>query len=124
MESVKLWIALTPEQFDALNSGQDVQPDEFSGRFGLRTSPLEAVERAQYFMDWTPQGLKGEYHHKQFKVMEVEVSALGYMQKMESGILAKTKPGEYRWHGSLKHEERDEQGRVLYRFSDTASEII
>ena len=124
MESVTLWIALSPQQFADLNSEKEVQPDEYSQRFGLRTSAVEAVDRAQYFMDWTPQGLKGEHHQKQFTVLQVEISALGYLQKMEAGILAKTKPGEYRWYGNLKQEERDDQGRVLYRFSDTAAEII
>ena len=124
MESVTLWIALTPQQFSDLNAGKEVQPDEYSQRFGLRTSAAEAVERAQYFMDWTPQGLKGEHHQKQFTVLQVEISALGYMQKMESGILAKFKPGEYRWHGTMKQEEHDHHGRLLYRFSDTAAEII
>ena len=43
---------------------------------------------------------------------------------MGAGILEKTGPDEYRWceyHwiGCLKQEDRDEQGRVLYRISDT-----
>ena len=51
---------------------------------------MEAVNRAQYFMDWTPDGLKGEYHQKDYAVMEMEISALGYLQKVEGGILEKT----------------------------------
>ena len=39
--------------------------------FGLRLGPAEAVDRAQYFMDWTPDGLKGEYHQKDYAVMEI-----------------------------------------------------
>lgn len=124
MESVSLWIALTPEQFSTLNSGKEIEPDPYSQRFGLRTSPGEAIDRAQYFMDWTPEGMKGEHHQKEFTVCQVEISALGYMQKMEAGTLAKTKPGEYRWYGTMKHEERDDQGRVLYRFSDTAAQVL
>ena len=99
MESLKLWIALTPKQLEELNKGNEVFPDEYSGRFGLRLGPKEAVDRAQYFMDWTPEGLKGEHHQKDYAVMEMEVFALGYLQKVESGILEKTKPTEYRWHG-------------------------
>eukprot|EP00435_Cladocopium_sp_Y103_P062544 s582_g24.t1 len=51
MESLRLWLALTPKQVEDFNKGQEVQPDEYSNRFGLRTTPTEAVERAQYFMD-------------------------------------------------------------------------
>ena len=64
MESIKLWIALTPKQLEELNKGNEVFPDEYSGRFGQRLGPKEAVDRAQYFMDWTPEGLKGEFHQK------------------------------------------------------------
>ena len=113
MESLKLWIALTPKQLEELNKGNEVFPDEYSGRFGLRLGPKEAVDRAQYFMDWTPEGLKGEHHQKDYAVMEMEVFALGYLQKVESGILEKTKPTEYRWHGPVKCEEWDGKGRFV-----------
>ena len=45
------------------------------------------MDRAQYFMDWTPEGLKGEHHQKDYAVMEMEIFALGYLLKVESGIL-------------------------------------
>ena len=124
MESLKLWIALAPKQLEELNKGNEVFPDGYSGRFGLRLGPAEAVDRAQYFMDWTPDGLKGEYHQKDYAVMEMEISALGYLQKVEGGILEKTKPTEYRWHGPVKHEEWDSQGRMLYRISEMAAKFI
>ena len=124
MHSLTLWVALTPEQFDDLMNERDIQPDEYSWRFGLRPTPLAAVERAQTFMDWTPNGPKGQYHKKDFKVCQVEVTALGYMRKMEEDILTKPKAGEYRWHGKLNHEERDEQGDLLYRFTEVAVEFI
>ena len=41
MESLKLWIALTPKQLEELNKGNEVFPDEYSGRFGLRLGPKE-----------------------------------------------------------------------------------
>jgi len=41
-------------------------------------------------------------------------------RKMEAGILANHKPGEYRWYGAMQREEQDEQGRLLYRFGDAA----
>ena len=57
-------------------------------------------------------------------VLELEVSALGYLQKVEGGILEKMNPREYRWHGPLRQEELDEQGRVLYRISEKAIQFI
>ena len=61
MESIRLWLALTPKQFEDLNNGKEIQPDEYSKRFGLRKDPIAAVKRAQYFNDWTPEGPKGEF---------------------------------------------------------------
>ena len=81
---------MTSKQLEELNKGNEVFPDEYSGRFGLRLGSKEAVDRAQYFMDWTPEGLKGEHHQKDYAVMEMEVFALGYFVKVESGILEKT----------------------------------
>ena len=124
MEPLKLWIGLNPEQLEALDQSKEVFPDEYSGRFGLRTGPVDAVTRAQYFMDWTPDGLKGEYHQKDYVVLELEVTALGYLQKVEGGILEKMNPREYRWYGPLKQEELDGQGRVLYRISERAVQFI
>ena len=124
METLKLWIGLNPEQLEALNQNKEVFPDEYSGRFGLRTGPVDAVTRAQYFMDWTPDGLTGKYHQKDYVVLELEVTALGYLQKVEGGILEKMNPREYRWHGPLKQEELDEQGRVLYRISERAVQFM
>ena len=71
METLKLWIGLNPEQLAALNQNKEVFPDEHSGRFGLRTAPDDAVNRAQYFMDWSPEGLKGEYHQKNYVALEM-----------------------------------------------------
>ena len=48
MESLKLWIALEPNQLEELNKGNEsFFPDEYSGRFSLRLGPVEAVSRAQ-----------------------------------------------------------------------------
>ena len=91
MESIRLWLALTPKQFDDLNNGKEIQPDEYSKRFGLRKDPIAAVERAQYFNDWTPEGPKGEFCAKDYVLVEVELTAIGYLQKAEAGILLKYK---------------------------------
>ena len=50
MESIRLWLALTPKQFEDLNNGKEIQPDEYSKRFGLRKDPIAAVERARTSM--------------------------------------------------------------------------
>ena len=55
----------------------------------------DAVNCAQYVMDWTPDGLKGECHQKDSVVVEVEIASLGYLQKVEGGILQKIRPMEY-----------------------------
>eukprot|EP00435_Cladocopium_sp_Y103_P056018 s780_g18.t1 len=120
MSSVSLWLALSPKQFADLNAGKDVHPDEHSGRFGLRRSAGAAVDRAQYFNDWTPDGLKGEYHQKGYVVLELEFTAFGYLNKMEEDVLQKMTPQEYRWYGPIRAEQRDSEGRLLYRFSDEA----
>ena len=60
-------------------------------RFGLRKDPVAAVERAQYFNDWTPEGPKGEFCAKDYVLVEVEVTAIGYLQKAEAGVLLKYK---------------------------------
>lgn len=81
-----------------------MQPDD-SQRFGLRSAVGAAVDRLQYFMDWTPHGLKDEHHQKEFTVLQVEIPALGQLQKMEAGILEKTKPGRYQWHGKTNRRK-------------------
>ena len=124
MESIRLWLALTPKQFEDLNNGKEVQPDKYSKRFGLRKDPVAAVERAQYFNDWTPEGPKGEFCAKDYVLVEVEVTAIGYLQKAESGVLLKYKPNEYRWQGAMRSEEYDQCGNLLYRFSKEAHQII
>ncbi|CAJ1350900.1 unnamed protein product, partial [Effrenium voratum] len=116
----QLWVALTPEQWNALDTG--ALPDENSGRFGLRTTAAEALDRAQFFMDWTKEGPKNQYPHSVFTVCQVHLTTLGYVKKMEGNVLQKMdKPGEYRWWGALKREESDEQGRLLFRVSERLS---
>ena len=117
MESIRLWLALTPKQFEDLNNGKEIQPDEYSKRFGLRKDPVAAVERAQYFDDWTPEGPKGEFCAKDYVLVEVELTAIGYLQKAEAGILLKYKPNEYRWQGTMKAMEFDQNGNLLYKFA-------
>ena len=118
MDSIRLWLALTPKQFEDLNNGKEIQPDEYSRRFGLRKDPVAAVERAQYFNDWTPEG------PKDYVLVEVELTAIGYLQKAEAGILLKYKPNEYRWQGTMKSVEFDQNGNLLYKFAADAHQIV
>ena len=59
-DGLVLYVGLTPLQRISLFSGEAVQPDSNSQRFGLRTAPRAAIERAHYFMEWSPEGPKGE----------------------------------------------------------------
>ena len=58
--TLTLWIALTKAQFDDLVNGKPVIPDEYSNCFGLRCAMLKAVERANLFMSWSPEGSSQE----------------------------------------------------------------
>ena len=100
-----------------MNNGKGVQPDEYSKRLGLRKD-------AQYFNDWTPEGPKGEFCAKDYVLVEVELTAIGYLQKAEAGILLKYKPNEYRWQGTMKALEFDENGNLLYKFGSEAMKIV
>ena len=111
MESLLLWVAFSPQQYAALNEGKEVIPEEYSKRFGLRRAMLKAVERAHLFMDWSPQGEKGETHPKDYVAIQIEISTLGYLRKMEMNILLKYTPNEYRWNGPIKSCKFDEEGR-------------
>ena len=126
MESLKLWLALTPSQFECLNKGEVIEPDEYSKRFGLPQTPEAAIERASYFMEWTPHGVpeKEKRDPKEYVLVEVELTAIGYMQKCEAGVLLKYKPNEYRWQGGMKSLEFDENGNLLYKFSTDAYAVM
>ena len=50
-----------------------------------------AVNCAQYVLDWLLDGLKGECHQKDYVVLEVEIAALEYPQKVEGSILHRKK---------------------------------
>ena len=39
MESLELWIALSPKQLEEVNKGKEAVPDGYSDRFSLRTEP-------------------------------------------------------------------------------------
>ena len=47
------------------------------------TCVSNAVNCTQYVLDWSPDGLEGECHQKDYVVSEVEIDALEYLQKVE-----------------------------------------
>ena len=62
---LRLFVALSPLQFAMLTDRRPILPDPYSLRFGLRSDPLKAFERAHYFMSWSapyaerpPPGIK------------------------------------------------------------------
>ena len=124
MDALKLWIALNPEQLEGLNQGKDVFPDELfwsvwssnrTCRCGYPSAILHGLDTRWIEGRIPPEGLRGS---------GAGVTALGYLQKVEGGILEKRNPKEYRWHGPLKQEEFDGQGRRLYRISEKAIQFI
>ena len=124
IQTLTLWIAFTPKQLSDLQSRKPAWPDVYSKRFGLRTSPEKAVERAHSFMDWAPEGPRNQLSPKDFFLCRVEFSPLGYMNLVEQGVLLKYKDEEYRWSGCIHAQEEDNEGRLLYRLLDTVHTIL
>ena len=54
----------------------------------------------------------------------LELTAIGYLQKAEAGVLLKYKPNEYRWQGTMKALEFDQNGNLLYKFAADAHKIV
>ena len=115
-----------PAQFECLNKKEEIEPDEYSKRFGLRQSPELAIERAKDFMEWTPKGVseKEKMDPKEYVLVEVELTPIGYLQKCESGVLLKYKTNEYRWHGGMKAMGFDANGNLLCKFSNEAHTVM
>ncbi len=89
-------------------AGEEVTPDPFSSRSGLRTG-LKSVERAHYFMNWSPSQTSEStpeiVHQKEFVICKLLIASLGNMTLMEEGVLEKgdghnhRREGYYRWWG-------------------------
>ena len=136
-DALTVFVALTPTQFAQLSSDQPVLPDPYSGRFGLRTDQLKAVERASIFMNWrageenVPQD--APVHPKRFVVCCLKITHLGYFTLMEDGIIEKGdgsnhyREGHYRWNGPLFKERvviRNGKEELLFRISDEFIQIV
>ena len=99
------WLALSPEQVEGLQGEKGASPDVYSGRFGLRKTPDEALARATEFMAWRPHGESIEVNPKSFKLCQVYFPASGYLYLTEKGRLETRKEGEWRLYGELKARE-------------------
>ena len=112
MESRYLWLLLTHDQFEALRKGEEVQPDEYSRSFGMRVDPSN-TDGLDYPSPLTEFGTA--YHLKDYVFIAVEVTSTGFRQKGEDDTLVKLNDNVYQWHGSLKRDEFDRKGNLLYR---------
>ena len=136
-DALTVFVALTPTQFAQLSSDQPVIPDPYSGRFGLRSDQLKAVERAYIFMNWREgEGTVHQdapVHQKKFVVCTLKITHLGYFALMEDGTIEKGdgsnhyREGHYRWNGPLFKERivlRNGKEELLFRISDEVIQIV
>ena len=79
-------MALNSEQVDAL-SAEGAKPDEYSQRFGLRRTPVEALGRAAEFMAWRPRGQSEEPNPRALSSAVSSYQPSGYMIMTEQGRL-------------------------------------
>ena len=84
-DGLVLYVGLTPLQRISLFSGEAVQPDSSSQRFGLRTTPHAAIERAHYFMEWSPEGPKGEVRLGEVLAYKFRLTSYGYIRCVRMG---------------------------------------
>ena len=97
--------------------GSVALPQESSQRFGLRTNKEDAVQRSHYFAEWerlyvTPES--EQLAHKDFVIVTMRLSAIGYVSKTCGNILQRMNNTEYRWHGGLQLRETLGDGRIIY----------
>ena len=87
---ISLFVGLNPVQFQCLQDDRPILPDPYSERFGLRSDPIKASERAHYFMSWTQ-----ENHIKKYMICQTH---LGYWLYVPYG---EQHSPERRWLRSL-----------------------
>ena len=115
-----LFLAVTGKQAESILNGSYAMPEETSGRFGLRSSKMEAVSRSQYFHEWHLQtyGQGEPLKHKDFVVVMMKITAHGFLSKMCGEIFHKSAKDHYQWYGGLQLKETLEDGRVLYELTN------
>ena len=130
-----LYVALNPTQFAQLQDDLPILPDPYSERFGLRSDPIKAAERPNYFMTWAPPYCEApdQSHIKKYMICKIGITGVGYMS--ENNILQKGdgsdpfRPGHYRWHGPLQKSlhGKDQASNIEYlicSFEDEYSEFV
>ena len=131
---LRLYLALSPIQFACLTDKRPILPDPYSLRFGLRSDPLKAFERAHYFMTWSapyaerPPALP----IKKFMLCSVVFSPQGILTLLLSGALEKgdgvdpNRSGYWRVRGPMFHELRasDPAKTLLYSFDNQYAELV
>ena len=130
-----LHLALSPIQFQALLDQRPVLPDPYSSRFGLRTHPLKAIQRAHYFMNWSaPYATPPPRTEiKKFMLCKVHFSPSGVLTLQQNAVLEAgdgcdaARSGYFRHHGPTYYQVSGEhQGATMqfYKFSDVFQELV
>ena len=119
MDQLLLWVALAPPQVESLET-RGLVPAGFT------------TNRIDLSKDSVPVGRPGDVHETggefsfwDYKLYQLEISALGYFRQMEANILVKMKdPREFAWYGSMLKEARDAEGVLMYRLIEPQSTVL
>jgi len=131
---LRLFVALSPLQFAMLTDRRPIRPDPYSLRFGLRSDPLKAFERAHYFMSWSAPYAEPPPREsiKKYMLCSIVFTPQGVLTLLLANILEKgdgtdpNRAGYFRIRGPLFHELRgsDANQTLFYRFDNQYSELI
>ncbi|CAK8994171.1 unnamed protein product [Durusdinium trenchii] len=143
LEPLRKYIGLSPSQFQALQRGHGVAPDPYSGRFGLRDTPEEALNRGYTFNTWEPPSKKRKQDSvendkenleqmanpedgdpKKYVIVELNVTDLGFRWLSMESRLHFNREGQLRLYGALFNEVRDADGRLLYQVGEHVQQPI
>ena len=110
MDHLFLWVALAPPQVDSLETRGYVPADFTTNRIDLSKDSVPVGRPGDV------HGTDGEFAFWDYKLYQLEISALGYFRQMEANILVKMRdPREFAWYGSMLKEGRDAEGVLMYR---------
>ena len=83
-----LWFSLCGNRAD-MESREQIIPDRYSNRSGLRGCRATAVKRTHDFISWSPRAYTGQDNPKVLKVCAIRISAISSLWLMERNILQK-----------------------------------
>ena len=91
---LRLFVALSPLRFAMLTDRRPILPGPYSLRrlrFGLRTDPLKAFERAHYFMSWSAPYAEPPPRHsiKKYMLCSIVFTPQGVLTLLLANILEK-----------------------------------